>query len=131
MDSSLSSAWPRNVLILFSLLMFLQMTECYRYHTTADYYSLGVMVYEMSVSAHHFRKIRENQNGSLFMTIHSENPDFPITGHVHLNELIAMVSIHTALPSLYRQNPFQVIWTFLGVQNTQLYILPGTHSCGS
>lgn len=89
------------------------------YNKTADYYSLGVILYEMAVSPDHFREIKENQSGSLFTTVISE---FKTCQDIFLFELIAMVSISRALPSLYRQNPFQVIQTLLGVQNTQLYI---------
>lgn len=99
MESRLSFAWPRNVLILFSLLVFLQIIKGEPYDATADYYSLGEMVNEMSISAHQIKKLQETAPGR------PENRVRPNDRNVHLEDLITMVSIHSFTFSL-QTKPF-------------------------
>ncbi|XP_073457208.1 protein kinase C theta type-like [Aquarana catesbeiana] len=77
------------------------------YNKTADYYSLGVILYEMAVSPDHFREIKEDQNGDLFTTAISEFK----TCDIYLFELIAMLlweesDTRTYLVRDIRRHPF-------------------------
>ncbi|XP_040182841.1 rhodopsin kinase GRK1-like [Rana temporaria] len=108
MESSVSSAWSRNVLILFYLLMFLQVMEKEEYNISADYYSLGVILYEMANSPGRFRKIKENQSESLLTTVLWELE----TAHDrYIRELVALllwenIDIRTYLVRDIRRHTF-------------------------
>ncbi|XP_040197520.1 protein kinase C theta type-like [Rana temporaria] len=78
------------------------------YNISADYYSLGVILYEMAVSPDHFRKIKENQSESLLTTVFSELE----TAHDrYIRELVALllwenIDIRTYLVRDIRRHTF-------------------------
>lgn len=71
------------------------------YTTTADYFSLGLIVYEMALGKH-------PQEGKVAWR-NIMTPNDPEYMDSDLHSVLVAVSICRALPSLYTQNSFQVI----------------------
>lgn len=90
MLSSLSSAWSDNVLIPFSL-MFLQVLQEMDYFSMVDYFSLGVIVYEMAFGKHPFITSTDDWEQIKMKMIYME-PDFEEGMDPDLHNLLVRVS---------------------------------------
>lgn len=100
--------------------MFLQVLVESPYFTTADYFSLGVIVYEMTFNRHPFC-IDPNDIRGFEKRVLYEKPHFPETIEKHLYDFLDRVSsIHRAFPSLKELNPFQTSLCWVASINGKL-----------